>query len=381
MTPRVDISPELLTWACERAGVDVEALEHRLPKLPAWIAGEARPTLKQLETFAKATNTPVGYLFLSEPPVERIPIPDMRTMAGRTIARPSPDLLETIYLCQERQEWYRDFARSEGEAPRSFVGSRSIDDNIVRTAEEMREALAFDLEARSRLPTWSDALREFVRHAEALGVLVMTTGIVGNNTRRRLDPAEFRGFALVDSLAPLVFINGADTKAAQMFTLAHELAHVWLGESALSDVTTASTPARRVEAWCNQVAAEILAPISLVKKEHAPNDDLRSNLQRLARRFKVSTLVILRRLWDIGVLGREEHWSLYQHELDRVRDKATPRGGDFYRSQTARVGERFARAIVSSTLEGQTLYSDAFRLLGVKKLKSFQELGARLGVA
>ena len=111
---RVEVRPELLRWARERAGFDQDALARRFPKADAWERGEMRPTLKQLEGFAKATHTPVGYLFLQEPPVERIPIPDFRTMSQAGVARPSPDLLDTIYLCQRRQAWYRDWARSIG---------------------------------------------------------------------------------------------------------------------------------------------------------------------------------------------------------------------------------------------------------------------------
>jgi transcriptional regulator with XRE-family HTH domain len=238
----------MLRWACERAGYEPRDLARRIPQLPAWERGEKQPTLKQLEEFAKATRTPIGFLFLPEPPVEAVPIPDFRTVAGGRIDHPSPDLLDTLYLCQQRQEWYREYTRSMGEGPLAFVGSVRTSDDVARAAAMIRNALGFDLDERRALPTWTEALRRFIAQADAAGVLVMVSGVVGSNNRRKLDPQEFRGFALADDRAPLVFINGADTKAAQMFTLAHELAHVWLGQSALSDAQAAGCLPGRVRA-------------------------------------------------------------------------------------------------------------------------------------
>ena len=220
------------------------------------------PTLKQLES-SRRPRTPRSATFSSkEPPVEQVPIPDFRTVGNERIGRPSPDLLDTVYLCQQRQEWYRDFARSEGEGPVPFVGSAHLTNDVEATAATIRRALGFDIEERRQMPTWTDALRRFIEQADALGVLVMVSGVVGSNNRRKLDPQEFRGFALADRLAPLVFINGADTKAAQMFTLAHELAHIWLGQSAVSDAQASQVPEHEVERWCNRVAAELLVPLA-----------------------------------------------------------------------------------------------------------------------
>ena len=379
MIPRVDVKPELLRWARERARLDPAELVRRFPKYLEWERGTARPTLKQLESFARTSRAPVGYLFLPEPPIEEVPIPDFRTVGDSAIARPSPEMLDTVYLCQQRQDWYREFARVEGEGPRRFVGSASVASDIVTTAAHMRRALGFDLDERRTLPTWSAALRRFGEQAEALGVLVMISGIVGNSTRRRLDPEEFRGFALADPLAPVAFVNGADTKAAQMFTLAHELAHLWLGESALSDVAVRPTPVHRVEAWCNGVAAELLVPGEAVRAAYDASADLRSETRRLARRFKVSTLVVLRRLTDTGALGGEEFRVAYRDEVGRLNARPAAGGGSFHPTLRVRVGRRFGHALVTSTLEGRTSFSESLRLLGIRKMSTFREFAETLG--
>ena len=253
---RAAVSPRLLVWARERSRLGVDELATKFPKLTEWERGERAPTLKQLEDFARATHTPVGFLFLPEPPEEQVPIPDYRTMGDVGVRRPSPDLLDTIFACQQRQEWYRDFAQVTREDPVAFVGSLTTSVPVVEAAEQVRTTLRFDPGERGH--TWSDALRTLVDHAEELGVLVMVSGVVGTNTHRKLDPEEFRGFSLVDPLAPLVFVNGADTKAAQIFTLTHELVHLFLGETALDDANLGSAPTNPVERWCNQVAAEVL---------------------------------------------------------------------------------------------------------------------------
>ena len=237
---RVAIRPELLRWARERAGIlDVGELQGRFPKLGEWETGEAQPTLKQLEAFAQAVHVPIGYLFLPEPPGEPLPIPDFRTHDGRGVRRASPELLDMLYACQERQGWYRDFALTVRMPQAAFVGSAALSDRLQDAASSMAETLGFDVAARAACRTWEEALRLFIAQADAAGVLVMVSGVVLSNNRRTFDPEEFRGFALADKRAPLVFINGADTKSGQMFTLAHELAHLWLGSSAVSDASAA----------------------------------------------------------------------------------------------------------------------------------------------
>ena len=380
---RIPVDPSLLRWARERAGISQRILTAKFKRLPEWEEGETQPTLRQVEAFARAVHVPVGYLFLTEPPEEAVPIPDFRTFPGHDVARPSPNLLDTIYTCQERQSWYRDFVRVAGQLRLDFVGSSSVEASPETVAAEMRERLGFDLAARRRSSTWTDALRLFIRQTEEAGVLVMVSGIGRSNNHRRLDPTEFRGFALSDPLAPLIFINGRDTKAAQMFTLAHELAHIWLGTSALSNLGVAPRSGfRREEVWCNAVAAELLVPLAALERDLRPNEPLADALSRLARTFKVSTLVILRRLLDASWVDRDRFDVAWEREVEflRARAQTGSDGGDFYRTTLARVSHRFARALVASTLEGHTLYRDAFRMLGVRKTKTFNNLGREVGV-
>ncbi|MBN2103717.1 ImmA/IrrE family metallo-endopeptidase [bacterium] len=377
---RVQINRKMFQWARERSGKTIPELTHKFPKFKEWEAGDVYPTLKQLEKFAKATYLPVGYLFLPDPPVETIPIPDFRTIGNNYIGRPDPDLLDTVYTCQQRQEWYRNYAISRGEDALPFIGSVDTHSDIVSVAEEIRHALHFDIEERRRTATWTEALRQFLKQADDFGIMVMVSSVVGSNNHRKLDPDEFRGFVLSDSLAPLIFINGSDTKSAQMFTLAHEMAHLWLGESALSDINPASSPSNEIENWCNQVAAELLVPYSVIAEEYQDKSNIFDEMNRLARFFKVSTLVIIRRIYDIRAISENEFWDAYHFELDRLISLPASSGGDFYRSQPARLSKRFARAVVISTCEGQSSFTESFRLLGIKKMSTFRDLGASLGV-
>jgi Zn-dependent peptidase ImmA (M78 family) len=383
---RVEVRPPLLEWARARSGIGEEDWERRFPRYEAWLAGDTAPTLKQLEEFAHKTHTPVGFLFLDTPPAEPVPIPDFRTVGDRPVGDfevVSADLLDVVYTCQARQEWYRNHQLLNGEDPVRFVGTLRTATPVVAAAAAMGEVLQWDADARAACRTWSDALTRLRENAEAAGVLVMISGIVGSDTHRKLRPEEFRGFALADDYAPLVFINGADGKAAQVFTLAHELAHLWLGETALSDLDPAAVRDNAVERWCNQVAAELLVPMEEFQALFDPGTDLRAQLDPLAAHFRVSTQVILGRIREAGHLSWEEFFHELAVERDRIAaitSEAGGSGGNFYNTKPVQVSKRFAAALVASAFEGQTTYPVAFRLLGLKKASTFDSLAEHLGV-
>jgi Zn-dependent peptidase ImmA (M78 family) len=353
------------------------AIAARFASFPKWITGEADPTFKQLEEFARYTHTPLGYLFLPDPPVEAVPIPDLRTPGNAALTRPSPDLLDTIYDCQARQAWYQEYAQTEGLERLGFVGSVKSGAAVADVAAAIRDALKFGAAQRSDRGTAGEVRGYLIRAIEDLGVLVMVNGVAGSNTHRKLDPAEFRGFTLSDPLAPVVFVNGADAKAAQLFTLIHELAHVWAGDTALSDADMSTQHGQAKEIWANRVAAEVLVPQTELRSvwPAASNAD---GLEDVARQFRVSTLVTLKSAFDAGLIGWDDFRSRYQAESDRIRQfldkRGSAGGGSFYNTQPFRVSRHFARAVVSWTLEGRTLFSDAYALLGTAKHETFERL-------
>lgn len=383
MVTRVEVKPELYSWAVERARGDWDDFVARFPNLPGWHSGSTKPTLKQLQKFATAAHAPIGFFFLPEPPKEVLPLTDFRTVASGKVEAPSPDLLDTIYVCQERQDWYRDFARSSGAAPLQFIGSATTQRDPTEVAAEITKTLGFSIEKRRECRTWAEALRHLVSQCEDTGILVMINGVVGNNPHRSLDPEEFRGFCLSDALAPVIFVNGKDAKSAQMFTLTHEIAHLWLGDAGVSNLSLSGKTSVAEERWCNAVAAEVLVPMAYLKAEFRQQSETADEIRRLCRVFKVSGLVVIRRLFDGGYLSRAAYDSAYSEEISRLStlERSSSGGGDFYKTEAVRVSKRFATALLVSAYEGNTLFRDASRLLGIKKVSTLGEFAARMGVA
>ncbi|MEX2515473.1 MAG: ImmA/IrrE family metallo-endopeptidase [Gammaproteobacteria bacterium] len=380
---RVAVSPELVQWARERAHLDMDALAARFPKLPEWERGEVQPTFKQLEDYASATHVPFGYLFLPEPPDIPMPIPDFRTVQNQQLRSASPDLLDTIYAMQRRQAWLRE-TRLECEAPSlEFVGSARLTDEPAAIGREMRRLLGLEDGWAANVHTWQEAVSALRTAIEALGVMAIVNGVVGNNTHRVLNVEEFRGFALSDEYAPLLFVNGADAKSAQMFTLAHELAHLWLGAqgSGLSGFSGIFPDGGAVETFCDRAAAEFLVPEAElrtnwpeVRREAAP-------FELLARWFKVSPIVIGRRAMDLRLVERQYFFDFYEAYIrqEHRQKQGAGGGGDFYNNQNTRVGSLFAEQVICAAKEGRIGFKQAYDLTGLNG-GAFQEYARRLGM-
>ena len=383
---RLDIKPALIQWALDRSGRSADDLADTLEsKVEAWLSGEKKPTYKQLEDFSRAVHVPFGYLFLPEPPTENLSrLPDFRTPGSQPCSTYSLELRETIDAAKSRQQWYLEYLTEQDAQPLAFVGAYSTKNDPAVAAAEMRRLFHFEEHDRAPLETSSrdDYRNALIERFEAQRILVSIEGYVGSNTRRSLDVAEFRGFAMSDPLAPLILVNGRDWPAAQLFTLAHECAHLLLGQDALTDVDLLEMPdvsnSSMTERWCNSVAAEFLLPLAELPNTAEPQE-IPTLIRRLQKRYKVSCLVVLLRLREKGLLTQQEFKRQYQTQVGVYQQWAEQgSGGSVHRTRLRKLGRRFAGAVIDSAGQQGLTYTEAYSLLGVKNDKGFDELRKRL---
>ena len=379
---QITLQPDVLRWARERAKLQPEELAKKMgvkrhERVLEW-ERDGVISVAQVDKLAKCTYTPLGFLYSKEPPDDRLPIADFRTREGTP--PPSPDLLDTVYLMQRRQAWMRDELIKDGVEPLGFVGAYGLDSQPRHVASAMREVLQLPGGWAQAEGTKNDALRRLRSRFDAVGVLVCFNGVVGNNTRRKLDPKEFQGFALADEYAPLIFVNNADFRAAQIFTLAHELAHLFIAKTGVSTLEALQPSPDDTEKFCDKAAAEFLVPAEELRAFWS-RSGTNNPLQAVATKFKVSSIVAARRALDLKLISTDTFFNFYRANA-KEWDGNQPReddGGNFWNTQKWRIGPRFATAIVRAVKEERTLYREAYNLTGLWG-DTFEDMPEKLGV-
>ena len=379
---RVAVKKSLLRWAMERSSKSTDELAkvQDLQKIKEWLSGDLKPTLRQLEKFSTATSTPFGYLLLPSPPKEQLSIPHFRTLTNDTPTKPSPDLIETVRTVERRQDWIREYLIDIGTEPLEFVNSALQTDSPKYTASKIKEGLGITNNWATGHSNWESAQTELRKKIEAAGIFVSINGIVGSNVHRKLNPEEFRGFVLVDDYAPFIFVNNADSKGAQMFTLAHELAHVWLGSSAAFDLRYLRPAKNNIEILCNKIAAELLVPEQEIKRNWDKFTNAPDPYKEASRYFKVSRIVVARRALDTNRIDQKtfnKFYSEYEKQEQDKQDNDKSNGGDFYKTTNLRIGKKFAGNVIRAVEEGKILYREAYRLTGLKS-ESFNKMKEHL---
>lgn len=363
MKVEININNDILVWAIERAGLNVDDVSRKIPSFSSWITGKKKPTLKQLETFSQKVHIPFGYLFLETPPEEKLPIPFFRTIQQKEI-NVGLNVYDSILIIQKRQEWLTDYLKENDYPILEFVGKFKNNENIVEIVSDIKDTLKLDENWANDFPNWEKAKDHFTQQLEESGIIPVFSSIVGNNTHRSIKVEECRGFVLVNEYAPFMFINSSDSKSAQMFTMAHEVAHIWIGKSAGFDFRQLQPANNPVELLCDQIAAELL--VSAERLQTIWN--LNQNFEHLARYFKVSQIVIARRLFDLGKISRDDFFSFYNDYIRRDFQKKADgeSGGDFYKTQRKRLSVRFLSFVNQAIKENKLLIRDAYQITDLR---------------
>jgi Zn-dependent peptidase ImmA (M78 family)/transcriptional regulator with XRE-family HTH domain len=363
-TSEAFISADVLRWARKRANTTTDRIAKRLNVKPesvaSWESGNKRPSYRQAERLAETLHVPLTYLFLSTPPNERVPIADFRTLDNGGLEE-SADLIDLLNDVLAKHSWYREYVEAEGHKELSFVGSFAPDAPADDIASDIASTLEINDAFRSSCSNWQEFLSKLTDRVQMVGVLVMRSGVVAGNTHRAISPRVFRGFTVSDRLAPLIFINSADFKAAQIFTLAHELSHVWIGKTGISNENLEEPDPSEIEKKCDAVAAQLLVPTNDFIERWSLT---RGNLGSLAQHYRVSTLVVLRRARDLEQITGKQFKELFAAERKKYT-KPKEGGGNFYYTLLARNSALFTNAVVSAVREGRELYRDAAKLLNV----------------
>ena len=332
-------------------------LKKKFPKYEKWLEGEDYPTYNQLVELSEIFNIPFGYFFLEKLPERKYPIPHYRTNQNGDF-NPSSELLDTILFAQKIQEWAKDILLEWGQEKLPFCGKYKDNYNIELVIEELKRIFEIKNNWASRKSTWTEALNYLIEKAEEKGIIVLRNGIVGNNTHRKLNINEFRGFVLYEEIAPVIFINNNDSISAKIFTLIHEIVHILIGQSASFDLRNLQSANNEIEQFCDKCTAEFLVPAKEIINIYTQKTDL----EELAKHFKVSQIVILRRLLDTSIITQQEFYSqlkdLYEKE---IKISQSP-GGDFYRTNPNRLSKRFLYILNSAVKNNTILFRDALRI-------------------
>ena len=391
-----NINPEILEWARETAGLELDEAAGRLgfikatetesaaQRLLAFESGERKPTRNQLLKFATVYRRPLLTFYMKQPPARGDRGEDFRQSSSQVTRRENSLLDALLRDIHARQEMVKSLLEDEEEIRElPFVGSAKADQGADTVAVSIAATLKFDYRSHVSRPSDADALFKMLRErTEAAGVFVLLAGDLGSY-HTALGSEVFRGFAISDRIAPFVIINDQDARPARSFTLLHELAHVWLDTSGVSGTPSPEKPASlhdRIERFCNDVAGEFLLPaVALHMRPERPvagnKESAAEFIRVLADEWSVSEPMAAYRLNRIGLVEtaiyRElvaDYAARWQRHRQRQREKNREDGSGPNRHVVirSRLGNALLDVARRNLRENTLTHTKAAKLLGVK---------------
>ena len=366
------ISNSILEWIAHSRSMDVRTFAQDIveteEQIEKFVNGIINKT--QASRIAKLANIPFGFLFLDKPPeITRPTLPDFRNTQQAVPL--STDFYDTLEDINNKIEWYRDFLKKEDIFNKlDFVGR--VDYKISEpeyVAQNIAKSIGFNIETDlDSFKEESVYFKNLVTRFENLGILIFQNSIVKNNTKKPLSVNEFRGFAITDDYAPAVFINTKDSKSAQIFTLLHEVAHLWIGKEGVSDW---SVNDNATEAFCNEVAAHFLMPNDMFKqkwqteRKKFPNSDIYDTINVISKIFKVSRLATTIKAVKLKLIA-SSYINSVKNQHNGQQSKKANTGGNPYKSYPLRNSTRLTKIILTQTINQHILISEAAKLLNLK---------------
>ena len=349
------ISTAILQWINDRFFDNLGSMQGKFTK---WLNGDTIPTIKQVKEMCKKIHIPFRYVLMENPPKENCDIIDFRTVDSIELVNPSRELIDINNKMTEIQLWMEDYLRIGGETKLSFVGKYANSDfNTI--VDAIRKTLKIEVKYFDKLQSTRDCFNFIRKKCQDVGILTLCSGIVGENNKRKLNIKEFRAFAKINDFAPLIFINCNDTWTGRLFSLFHEIAHIFLGKNDLYNVSyNALINSHNTEVLCNKVASELIMPLSVYNTLNMSIDDY-------ATFFKCSKYVVVRRMLDLGDISKNEYDNYIEQfnaEFDKNRVNAKSGRGNFYNNKLFKLDNRFIDALNSSVVFGNTSYIEAYRL-------------------
>ncbi|MBQ9254630.1 MAG: ImmA/IrrE family metallo-endopeptidase [Bacteroidales bacterium] len=359
------VNPNILTWAIERVGMKVEEYSAENKDFKAWLEGTKSPTLKKIEDFAKRFYVPFGYMFLETPPEEKMPITFFRKTNN---AKQNVNIYDTIRNLKEKQDWLVEYLREDGFETLEFVSkfANATEKDINEICDYIHQILNLNQDWAYNYSNEQTALSNLSSLIENIGVITIFNSVVGFNNSRKLLVKDCRGFSLVDDIAPFIFINSRDAKVAQIFTLIHEFAHILIGYSAgFGEEVYLSQDSSKQEKICDKIAAEFLVPNNLFKKEWGLKP---YNYEYIARKFKVSRFVILRKAVENKFIDIKRYNELYNEWLvdNTAIIQHKKNGGNFRATAIKKSSKTFLIHLSNALNDNKILYRDAYNLVGMK---------------
>ncbi|ULG71490.1 ImmA/IrrE family metallo-endopeptidase [Macrococcus brunensis] len=367
MTTGIEIKPDVLRWAINASNKNVSDVRKKFKNIDASLSGATKFTMPQIDKLSKELSVPFGYLILNEPPEEDIELMKYRTINNIEHSKPSRYLIDTIKSMEKKQQFMRETLIDDGFSPLNFVGSVTSESPIIETASFIKKVLELPEDWNFRNKDTFKTLKNVI---SASGILVMQNGIVNNNTTRKLNLEEFRAFVLIDEYVPLIFLNATDSKKGMLFSLCHELVHIWLGRSELYNMTDyRNSEVDNEERYCNEVAAELLIPYKTLKYRLETNtEDLKTFIYQQASDYSISELVILIRLKNNRLIGHREFNRLYDYFNGKInesiKNKTKNVKANYFTVKKSRIDKRFLKTVDNKAVEGKILYSEAYDLVG-----------------